>query len=415
MNSIDNNRKIVPLSSIAQIYNGNSINKSTKQAKYTGLLEGRCFIATKDVSFDGVVDYENGVKIPFEETTFKTAPAGSVLVCSEGGSAGRKSAYITQEVCFGNKLYAIVNKNNSFVGKYVYYYTRYRGFFEQFKGLLNGIIGGVSSKNFGSITIPLPSIPEQERIVARIEELFSQLDASVAELQTAKKRLKVYRQAVLKEAFDGKLTDAVFKDIRPIKDFIETPRYGTSKKCSYNNSEHSTPVYRIPNVNYASGRISHDDIKYAVFSESELEGIRLQEGDILIIRSNGSVSLVGRAALIYNSDTKGTFAGYLMRLRIKNTEVLEPKFLLWYLQSLDARVYIENKAKSTSGVHNINSTEIAELQIPLYTHEEQLDIIKSIETRLSVCDSIEQTVDTALQQAEALRQSILKQAFEGKL
>lgn len=335
---------------------------------------------------------------------------GDILIVCDGSRSGLVGKAIAGAV--GSTLAVISAKGCS--NDYLYY------FLQSLYTMLNTKKKGTGTPHLNpeilkNAKLVVPPLPEQKRIVSRIEELFSQLDASVAELQAAKKRLKVYRQAVLKEAFEGKLTDAVSKGIFPIRDFIETPRYGTSKKCSYNHSDYSTPVYRIPNVDYTLGRIRHNDIKYTVFSESELEGIRLKEGDILIIRSNGSVSLVGRAAIIYNCDTKGTFAGYLMRLRIKNTEVLEPKYLLWYLQSLDARMYIENKAKSTSGVHNINSTEIAELQIPLYTHKEQLDIIKSIETRLSVCDSIELTVDTALKQAEALRQSILKQAFEGKL
>lgn len=263
--------------------------------------------------------------------------------------------------------------------------------------------------------LPVPSLPEQERIVARIEELFSQLDAGVETLKKTKAQLSVYRQAVLKEAFEGRLTASGPEKIVRLGDYIETPRYGTSKKCSYDDGRDRTAVYRIPNIEHKNGRISHDDIKYAQFTESELDGIRLQQGDILIIRSNGSVSLVGRAAMVCDADITGTFAGYLMRLRISEPETLLPKFLLLFLQSHQARIYIENKAKSTSGVHNINSTEISDLQMPLYDPDTQYAIIEAIESRLSVCDSIEQTVDTALQQAEAMRQSILKDAFEGKL
>lgn len=263
--------------------------------------------------------------------------------------------------------------------------------------------------------LPVPPLPEQERIVARIEELFSQLDAGVETLKKTKAQLSVYRQAVLKEAFEGRLTASGPEKIVRLGDYIETPRYGTSKKCSYDDGRDRTAVYRIPNIEHKNGRISHDDIKYAQFTESELDGIRLQQGDILIIRSNGSVSLVGRAAMVCDADITGTFAGYLMRLRISEPETLLPKFLLLFLQSHQARIYIENKAKSTSGVHNINSTEISDLQMPLYDPDTQYAIIEAIESRLSVCDSIEQTVDTALQQAEAMRQGILKQAFGGAL
>lgn len=102
-------------------------------------------------------------------------------------------------------------------------------------------------------------------------------------------------------------------------------------------------------------------------------------------------------------------------LEVNDSTMLLPKFLLMYLQSHQARVFIENKAKSTSGVHNINSTEISELKLPLFSLENQNEIIIAIESRLSVCDSIQQTVDAALQQADAMRQSILKEAFEGRL
>lgn len=220
-------------------------------------------------------------------------------------------------------------------------------------------------QQYSKIRVSIPPIPEQECIVARIEELFSQLDAGVETLKKTKAQLAVYRQAVLKEAFEGRLTASGPEKIVRLGDYIETPRYGTSKKCSYDDGRDRTAVYRIPNIEHKNGRISHDDIKYAQFTESELDGIRLQQGDILIIRSNGSVSLVGRAAMVCDADITGTFAGYLMRLRISEPETLLPKFLLLFLQSHQARIYIENKAKSTSGVHNINSTEISDLQMPV--------------------------------------------------
>lgn len=262
--------------------------------------------------------------------------------------------------------------------------------------------------------VSLPPLDEQARIVVRIEELFSELDNGVQTLQTIKQQLVVYRQAVLKEAFEGKLTGSTNAQSDNLEQHIEKPRYGTSKKCDYVKSDDSMAVYRIPNIQHTMGRISHSDIKYASFTQNELGGINLQVGDILIIRSNGSASLVGRAAMIYESDIDGTFAGYLMRLRITSGKLL-PKYLLLFLQSHQARIYIENKAKSTSGVHNINSVEISKLTIPVFAINDQEKIIAAIESRLSVCDSIEKTVDTALAQAEAMRQSILKKAFEGGL
>lgn len=320
-----------------------------------------------------------------------------------------KAYVISGKAWVNNHAHVLRSKKSN---KFLCYYLNYFNY----KGFVSGTTRlKLTQNSMKQIKIPNPPLSEQERIVARIEELFSQLDDGVEALKKIKQQLAVYRQAVLKKAFDGILTGVKPYEVKVLGEYIEQPRYGTSKKCSYDVANGLTPVYRIPNIDYATGRINHDDIKRAVLTEHELEGITLKEGDILIIRSNGSVSLVGRAAMVYDIDIKGSFAGYLMRLRIKNVEKVKPKYLLWFLQSHSARIYIESKAKSTSGVHNINSKEISRLQIPLFSQAEQTQIIQAIESRLSVCDSIEQAVDSALWQAEAMRRSILKCVFEGRL
>ena len=292
--------------------------------------------------------------------------------------------------------------------KYLYYFCCSFNFKELDKSTT---IPSLAKRDLLQIQMPVPPLNEQERIVSKIEELFSKLDASVAELQTAKEKLKVYRQAVLKEAFDPVSKESIF-----LKDIIEKPRYGTSKKCSYAYKKGSKAVYRIPNICYQNGSIDHKDIKYADFSEDELKNLDLMENDLLIIRSNGSGSLVGRSSIVRAEDCEATFAGYLIRLRLKKPSDVLSKFLHYFLESHTARTYIEHVAKSTSGVNNINSNEIGNLPVPKCDDfNTQAQVVEKIETNLSICDSIEQTIDTSLRQAEALRQSILKQAFEGKL
>ena len=304
--------------------------------------------------------------------------------------------------------------NESMNKKYIYYFLQkvVAELYMQTHG--SGMVH-ITKKPFFSTKIPVPPIAEQERIVARIEELFSQLDKAVETLQMVKEQLVVYRQAVLKDAFEGSLTNSIKIETVNLASLIEKPRYGTSKKCIYDKTETAIPVYRIPNINHHLGVVSHADLKYAEFANDELKALNLESDDLLLIRSNGSVTLVGRAALINQKDLGATFAGYLIRIRIKDTSVLRAKYLLLYLQSFEARCYIENKAKSTSGVHNINSEEIKELNVPLFEIGEQDKIIEAIEVRLSIYDKISETVESILNQTEAMRQSILKQAFEGEL
>ena len=313
------------------------------------------------------------------------------------------------KVCIGRGLTAI-RPGKEVRLKYLLYFFRYyeaqlqrSGTGTTFKAITQNVV-----KN---IEVPVPSIEEQERIVSKIEELFSKLDVSVAELQTAKEKLKVYRQAVLKEAFGS-----MGKEVFPLGDIIEKPKYGTSKKCGYAYKSDSKAVYRIPNICYQNGSINHEDIKYAEFSGDDLKNLDLIENDLLIIRSNGSVSLVGRSAVIKAEDCDATFAGYLIRLRLKKPNAFSSKFLHYFLESHAARTYIERVAKSTSGVNNINSDEISNLPVPRCDDfDVMVQTVEKIETNLSICDSIEQIIDTSLRQAEALRKSILKQAFDGKI
>lgn len=264
--------------------------------------------------------------------------------------------------------------------------------------------------NFENYEIPLPPLAEQGRIVQKIEELFADIDAGIQNLKSVQNQIKLYRQSVLKSAFDFEE-----KYFSCLNDFIEKPRYGTSKKCSSECKNNDIPVYRIPNINFYQGIIDKTDLKFASFDDNEKKSLALEKGDILLIRSNGSPNLVGRCALINDDDINGLFAGYLIRLRIKNKKELLPEFVLRFFNSGKARAYIEKKAKSTSGVNNINSEEISELQIPVPTLDEQKRIVAEIERRFERADELEKAVNAALADAEKLKQSVLKKAFRGEL
>ena len=158
------------LSDLANMYTGNSISETEKKVNYTG-VKGMEYIGTKDVSFGHVIDYANGITIPERYLSgFKIAPAKSILLCIEGGSAGRKIGILDRNVCFGNKLCCF----DTFIdaNKFLYYYLQSPMFREVFKNNVNGIIGGVSINTMKSLLVPLPPLAEQRRIVAKIEEVF---------------------------------------------------------------------------------------------------------------------------------------------------------------------------------------------------------------------------------------------------
>ena len=346
-----------------------------------------------------------------------------------------------------------------------------------FKAIGKGFIQGLE--------FDLPPLDEQRRIVTKIDELFSELDKGIESLKTARRQLVVYRQSVLKHAFEGKLTaqwreenkdkietqeqllarikrqraaryekrfkewkaaievwkrggESGKKPLKPPKlnevsrlslekaeslptlaegwaylhlgPMIDEPKYGTAKKCDYNYD--GTGVLRIPNV--ISGAIDASDLKGAQFDENEKQVYSLETGDILLVRSNGSISIVGKCALIAKADEQYLFAGYLIRLR-SNPEILLPEYLATLLSSHLLRTQIEYKAKSTSGVNNINSREIQSLIIPLCSPSEQKVIVERLSSILSATKAVVAEIDNHLLKARALRQSILKRGFSGQL
>ena len=158
------------LSELCNLYTGDSINETEKKLKYTNIKEGWFYIGTKDVNFDQTINYDNGIKIPFEKENFRIAPKNTVLMCIEGGSAGRKIAFTNQDVCFGNKLCCFNSYKNE-IEKFIFYFLQSTLFTDAFKDNINGIIGGVSINNLKEMLFPLPPLAEQKRIVAAIEKM----------------------------------------------------------------------------------------------------------------------------------------------------------------------------------------------------------------------------------------------------
>lgn len=165
------------LSDICEMYTGNSIAESEKAQKYAGLKEGYDYIATKDVGFNHQVEYDNGIKIPFDAASFRKAHQDATLLCIEGGSAGKKIAILDKDVCFGNKLCMFFSPNLN--KRYLYYYLQSPDFTSVFANSVTGIIGGVSIKKLKAMTIPVPPLAEQERIVAKLDKLLPLCDGLV--------------------------------------------------------------------------------------------------------------------------------------------------------------------------------------------------------------------------------------------
>lgn len=286
--------------------------------------------------------------------------------------------------------------------EYVYYYLKYKWFDFNKDKMYGSTIQYIRLGNLKQFPIPLMyDYDTQSAIVSHIESQFSRLDSGIAALQKVQKQLAVYRQAVLKEAFEG-----CGEKKMSIKDLCHSLKYGTAKK-----SEKQGKVIVLRMGNMQNGIIMWDDLAYTN-DDDDIKKYGLQKGDVLFNRTN-SPEWVGKTS-IYKGEYPAIYAGYLIKLDYKHDLVLG-EYLTYYLNTPMARAYC-NSVK-TDGVNqsNINAQKIGAFEIPVPDLSVQSRIVEHIESRLSVCDSIEKTVSESLRQAEVLRQSILKEAFEGRL
>jgi len=283
--------------------------------------------------------------------------------------------------------------------RYLFYYFTQASFKREARRNMTGSAGQlrVPKKYFESVEIPLPPLPEQHRIVEKIEELFSELDDGVASLKKALEQLKTYRQAVLKWAFEGKLTE---KWRNTHQDSLEDgdtllEQIKAERKRVYANFLDLNEVYEIG------------------LRQEEVEKFLLVKNDLLIIEGNGSIDQIGRVAIWNDKINPCVHQNHVIKARPHTNT--NPLFSLYFLLSHQGRKFIKKQAGSTSGLYTLSLSKVRNLNIPFCSLQEQTKIVQEIESRLSVCDQLEATLTENLDKAEALRQSILKRAFEGKL
>lgn len=316
---------------------------------------------------------------------------------------------------------------------------------------------------FSKLAIKMAPVPEQRAIVNKIEKLFSELDNGINNLKKAKEKLEIYRQAVLKKAFEGELTkewreenqykmDVFLADLKREK--AEAIKAKLIAKSDYfpefKNDEltYKTPInwinlpwktitsnnkyamkrgpfgsslkkeYFVEKgiVVYEQGHAINDDPyrhRYYITEEKfeELKAFAVKGGDMII--SCSGVTL-GRICLLPDEADIGVINQALLKIDLDENIMLKKFFVLLFRSETFQQLIFE-KSLGTAMPNMVGMTELKEIPIPIPSIQEQLQIISEIENRLSICDNILTNIGEALEKAEALRKSILKKAFEGKL
>lgn len=254
---------------------------------------------------------------------------------------------------------------------------------------------------YSQIPVPLAPLNEQKRILAKLEQLLTDLDKGIEYLETTRQQLKVYRQAVLK---------FIFESVQNSDSIVVENCCTHVVDCLHSTAKFKkSGLFCVDTTCIEDGKILFEHIRYvdeSTFKE-RISRLKPEYGDVLFARE-GTVG----TTLIVPKDIDICLGQRMMMFRLKDD--IKPKYFMYYFQSPLFKTQYRPLIGGTTSPH-LNIRDIKKFSVITCDPSEQERIIQQIESRLSVCDKIEETIENSLQQAEAMRLSIIKKAFEGKL
>ena len=398
----------------------------------------------------------------------RTVEPNTVLLCKINPRINR--VWVVQDYSEFRKIasteWLCFSELSGLLPDFICYYLQQDSFRDHLAIHASGVGGSlmrVKDTTFANYPLPLPPLPEQHRIVAEIEKHFTRLDASIDALKRAQANLKRYRASVLKSACEGKLvpTEAELarsegRDYEPADRLLE--RILSERRAQWESQEKrrgkykepvapdttnlpdlpeewvwasldqlatiirngyskrprgdtGTPILRISAVRPLS--VNLKDIRW-VDSKDDLAGFLIHSGDLLFTRYNGNTELVGVCGVVPAIDRETLHPDKLIRACLTKYGAL-PNFVQIVANSGVSRKFLERRIRTTAGQSGISGSDLKSMPIPLSPLAEQHRIVAEVDRRLSVVQQTEAAVEANLTRAERLRQSILKQAFSGKL
>ncbi len=334
-----------------------------------------------------------------------------ILVAMSGATTGKFGIYRSSEKAYQNQRVGkfLILDSKKLDNNFLFYLIN-----SLKKNIEKDAYGGaqpnISSNKIEQMEIVLPPFAEQQAIVAKIEELLSDLENGKQQLLTAQAQLKVYRQSLLKWAFEGKITN---KDIKEgelpegwkwvkVGDICNSIVPNRDKPKSFTGN---IKWVTTPNLSANSIKLDLNNVELGLTKEEvKLYNAKLIPAGSVIMTCVGTFGLSGivEEPIVINQQ---------LHAFITN-EKIDAKFLAYCIQF--NKYYFEGKSTSTT-IQYLNKENCNSMPLPLPLLEEQQRIVSELESKLTVCDKLEETIRQSLLQAETLKQSILKKAFEGKL
>ncbi len=360
---------------------------------------------------------------------------GDVIAC-EGGEPGRCAVWTGEPIALQKALHRI-RPAAGINPEYLAFALAERSSTRQLDRLFTGTtIKHLPQEKLRVVPVAVAPPAEQERIVASIEEAFSKLDAGEAGLRTVRQLLKRTRDAILAAAVTGRLVPQDLTDtpatklladlgIEPGSDpAFDVPETWAvvrlnellSEPLSNGRSVRSRaggfPVLRLTCLK--DGRIDLGERKEGEWDAGTAAPFLIRRGDFFVSRGNGSLDLVGRGGLVVDDPDPVAYPDTLIRVRVPN-DYLEPSLLALVWNSAAVREQLEGQARTTAGIYKVNQGMLNEVRLPLPPREEQARIVAEVERQMSFVEACERAVNASLERSAALRRSVLKAAFEGRL
>lgn len=361
------------------------------------------------------------------------AQPGDVIAC-EGGEPGRAAVWRGEPIAIQKALHRI-RPAEGISPDYLAYGLRAAASTKQLDRLFTGTtIKHLPQEKLRQVQIALPPTAEQERIVTAIEEAFSKLDAGEAGLRVVRQLLKRMREAILTAAVTGRLVPQDPTDTPAAKlladlgvqsvEGVDLPNGWALARAvdllaeplangrSVRSQTGGFSVLRLTCLK--DGTVDRRETKEGEWTAEDAAPYVVRLGDFLVSRGNGSLALVGRGGLVVDDDPPAAYPDTLIRMRLAST-TLEPRLLAIWWNSAVVRRQLEGAARTTAGIYKINQSMIESVMLPIPAWEEQARLVSEVERRISFVEACERAIDAGLARSAALRRSVLKAAFEGRL
>lgn len=417
---------ISKLKFLVNIFTGNSLNDGEKlrfSFDENPELKGYNYISSKDIDVGTrMCNYDTGIIIPTSETKYKVAPSNSTLLCIEGGSAGKKITFTTEDVCFVNKL-ACFKSTETTHPKFVYYFLQSNEFKNQFQSSLSGLIGGVSLTNLNDFEIPFPPLSEQTKIADFLDQKTAQIDTIIEKKQKLLQLLDEKKKSVINEAVTKGLNPNVpMKDsgIEWIGDIPESwevkdLKYLTDKVGSGITPRGGAEVYqedgikfiRSQNV-YFEGLRLNDVVFIDENTHTLMSNSKVYLNDVLLNITGGSI---GRSCVV-TIDEEFNVNQHVCILR--SNDKLLPEYLNYFLFADVGQTQI--RLGITGGNREgLNFENLRNFKLPYTKIEEQQKIVDFLNIQVNNTLNIVDKINSQIEKLREYRQSIISEAVTGKL